>query len=142
MKKDYKNFVKLAKKLINEWGTDITVVCGLNSVDDDKPYLPKADKQVEYTTVGVINPPVRGIYFQGTRFGTHTVTEDGKQEDAISCFLLPVYDENGKVIDLSKATHIIGKSVDNDSTIRYKVYFCDTMKPAERVIFFSYGLGR
>ena len=90
----------------------------------------------------MILPPVRGIYFQGTRFGFHATYDKDVMDDKMSCFLLPVYDENGAIIDFSEATHIIAKDVTGTKDIRYKVYFSDTMKPADKVILFSYGVGR
>lgn len=141
-RESYTKYVKLAEKLIGKYGTTLDVVCGSNIQDDDVPYEVDDDKEVVYTTTGVIMPPVRGIYFQGTRFGIHNVMENGLFDDKFSCFVLPVYDENGKTIDLSTATHVVRKSVDGETESRYKVYFCDTMKPADKVIMFSYGLGR
>lgn len=141
-KESYTKYVKLAEKLIGVYGTEIKIVCGSNIQDDDEPYEVDDDKEVVYTTTGVIMPPVRGIYFQGTRFGIHNVMENGVVDNLLSCFVLPVYGIDGKVIDLSTATHVVGKSVDNSNEIRYKIYFCDTMKPADKVIMFSYGVGR
>lgn len=141
-KESYAKYQKLAQKLINKYGTELTVVCGLDLNDTDEPYLIDDTKEVSYVSTGVIMPPVRGIYFQGTRFGIHSTIEDGLMDDKMSCFLLPVYDENKQIVDLSRATHIIGKTVDGTAEQRYKVYFCDVMKPAEKIIMYSYGLGR
>ena len=141
MREDYTKYVKLAKKLINKYGTEIEIVCGVDNNSEEDPFVPKT-KTTSYTTIGVIMPPVRGIYFQGTRFGLHATMEDGLFDDKMSCFVLPVYDTDGTVIDLSTATHVIGETVDGKSSQRYKVYFCDTMKPAKKVIMFSYGVGR
>lgn len=141
MKESYDKYVNLAKKLINRYGTEIEIVCGVDSNDEEDPFAPDGDKVVTYKTIGVIMPPVRGIYFQGTRFGLHSTMENGLFDDKLSCFVLPVY-ENGNVVDLSTATHVVGSSIDNSTTLRYKVYFCDTMKPAKKVIMFSYGVGR
>ena len=142
MRENYIKYVNLAKKLINRYGTEIEIVCGVDSNDEDDPFVPDSDKVVTYKTIGVIMPPVRGIYFQGTRFGLHATMEDGLFDDKMSCFVLPVYDTDGTVIDLSTATHVVGETVDGKSSQRYKVYFCDTMKPAKKVIMFSYGVGR
>lgn len=141
MREDYTKYVKLAKKLINKYGTEIEIVCGVDNNSEEDPFVPKTETR-SYTTVGVIMPPVRGIYFQGTRFGLHATMEDGLFDDKMSCFVLPVYDTDGTVIDLSTATHVVGETVDGKSSQRYKVYFCDTMKPAKKVIMFSYGVGR
>lgn len=141
-KENYIKYVEMAKKLIGKYGTTLEVICGANIHDDDEPFEVDTDQEVTYTTTGVIMPPVRGIYFQGTRFGLHNVMDNGLFDDKFSCFLLPVYDSEGKIIDISTATHIKRKSVDGVDESRFKVYFCDTMKPADKVILFSYGLGR
>lgn len=140
-KESYIKYVKLAEKLIRKYGTEIEVTLGFNRSDEDKPYRPAQTEEVTYKTTGVIMPPVRGIYFQGTRFGMHSTTEQGVMNDKESCFLLPVYDENKQPIDLTLATHITSTDV-TGSKVKYKVYFCDAMRPAEKVILFSYGLGR
>lgn len=141
MREDYTKYVNLAKKLINKYGTEVEIVCGVDNNSEEDPFVPNAETK-SYKTIGVINPPVRGIYFQGTRFGLHATMDDGLFDDKMSCFVLPVYDADGTVIDLSTATHVIGETVDGKSSQRYKVYFCDTMKPAKKVIMFSYGVGR
>ena len=146
-KEDYVKYVNMAKKLINKYGTELEVVMGLNIGDTDAPYNytppdPDEEKPLTYKTIGVIMPPVRGIYFQGTRFGFHSTFDDDVMTDKLSCFLLPVYDDNGAIIDFSEATHIKAKDVSGTNTVRYKVYFSDTMKPADKVILFSFGLGR
>lgn len=135
-KEDYIKYVNLAKKLVNKYGTELTVTCGIDCYDEDKPYKPAKTKEVEYKTVGVVMPPVRGIYFQGTRFGEHSEFFNGILDDKMSCFLLPVYDDEGEAVDLTLATHVTNNGV------KYKVFFCDAMQPAKRVIMFSYGLGR
>lgn len=140
-KENYVKYVKLAEKLIDKYGTELTVTCGIDFFDQDKPYKPSQSEEVTYTTTGVIIPPVRGIYFQGTRFGMHSEIYNGLEDDKMSCFLLPVYDEQKKPVDLSLATHVTCKDVAGND-IKYKVFFCDIMKPAEKVILFSYGLGR
>ena len=141
MRENYTKYVNLAKKLINKYGTEIEIVCGVDNNSEEDPFVPETET-TSYTTIGVIMPPVRGIYFQGTRFGLHATMEDGLFDDKMSCFVLPVYDTDGTVIDLSTATHVVGETVDGKSSQRYKVYFCDTMKPAKKVIMFSYGVGR
>lgn len=147
-KEDYVKYVNMAKKLINKYGTELEVVMGLNAGDPDAPYQRAPQDPLEpdpvqtYRTIGVIMPPVRGIYFQGTRFGFHGTFDNDMITDKLSCFLLPVYDDNGVVIDFSEATHIKAKDVSGTNTVRYKVYFSDTMKPADKVILFSFGLGR
>lgn len=141
-KEDYVKYVKMAEKLLNKFGSSVPISIAINIGDDDCPYKPNDQKIVEYSTVGVIMPPVRGLYFQGTRFGYHAEWDDGMVEDKMSCMTLPIYDEKGKPVDLTKATHITLNTVDDASTERYKVYFCDVLKPAQRVIMFSFGLGR
>ena len=100
-KENYVKYVKLAEKLIDKYGTELTVTCGIDFFDQDKPYKPSQSEEVTYTTTGVIIPPVRGIYFQGTRFGMHSEIYNGLEDDKMSCFLLPVYDEQKKPVDLS-----------------------------------------
>lgn len=147
-KEDYVKYVNMAKKLITKYGTELEVIMGLNAGDDDAPYKrtppepDEPDKIMSYKTIGVVMPPVRGIYFQGTRFGFHGTFDKDVMTDKLSCFLLPVYDDNGDIIDFSEATHIKAKDVSGNNTVRYKVYFSDTMKPADKVIMFSFGLGR
>lgn len=147
-KEDYVKYVNMAKKLITKYGTEVEIVLGLDPGDSDAPFRitppdpAEPEKIKSYKTTGVIMPPVRGIYFQGTRFGFHSTFDKDMLTDKLSCFVLPVYDENGAIIDLSEATHILAKDVSGQNTVRYKVYFSDTMKPAEKVILFSYGLGR
>ena len=116
-KENYVKYVKLAEKLIDKYGTELTVTCGIDFFDQDKPYKPSQSEEVTYTTTGVIIPPVRGIYFQGTRFGMHSEIYNGLEDDKMSCFLLPVYDEQKKPVDLSLATHVTCKDVTgNDIT--------------------------
>jgi hypothetical protein len=141
-REDYVKYVNMAKRLINKYGTELTVVLGLDATDEDKPFEYDETKVLSYVTTGVIMPPVRGIYFQGTRFGFHATYDKDVMDDKMSCFLRPVYDEHGAIIDFSEATHIIAKDVTGTKDVRYKVYFSDTMKPADKVILFSYGVGR
>ena len=142
-KESYIKYKKLAEKLLNKYGTKkVKITLAMNIGDDDVPFQVNPQKVVEYNAVGVIMPPVRGLYFQGTRFGFHTEYDKGDYEDKMSCMVLPIYDNEGKVIDLTKATHITIKNVDGSADERYRVFFCDVMKPADVVIMFSFGLGR
>lgn len=141
-KEDYVRYVNMAKKLITKYGTDIEIVMGLNPVSDTAPFDYDATKIVTYHTTGVIMPPVRGIYFQGTRFGFHSTYDKDIVDDKMSCFVIPVYDENGAIVDLSEATQVKVTNVAGDTQVEYKIYFCDVMKPAEKVILFSFGVGR
>ena len=77
-KEDYVKYVNMAKKLITKYGTEVEIVLGLDPGDSDAPFRitppdpAEPEKIKSYKTTGVIMPPVRGIYFQGTRFGFHS----------------------------------------------------------------------
>jgi hypothetical protein len=132
-KTNYSKMANIAKDLITKNGTTITLCIENNN---GKSWKPSEDNDIIYTNTGVFIPPVNGIYFQGTRFGQHILTEDDLSAIKLACLVSPLFDENGNDIDLSKVTSIIR---DN---IKYRVTFCDTLKPADRVLFYAYGIGR
>ena len=55
-KEDYVKYVNMAKKLINKYGTELTVVLGLDATDEDKPFEYDETKVLSYVTTGVIMP--------------------------------------------------------------------------------------
>lgn len=132
-KTNYSKFVSLSKRLIDKNGTKVTVLLenssGTSWKSSDEP-------SIQYEVDAIFIPPVNGIYFQGTRFSEHTLNENDLSGTKTACLVAPISDEEGNNIDLTDVTAVIRDNV------KYRVTFCDTLNPADKVIFYAYGLGR
>lgn len=135
-KNDYSKIIKTAKELIAKFGTTATVLLENDTVDDDYAWKHDESKVVSYEVNAVFIPPVNGIYFQGTRFGEHTLQENDLSSTKEACLIAPIYDSNGNNISLTNVTAIVRNG------IKYRVTFCDTLCPANDVAFYAYGIGR
>lgn len=134
---NYDSVIKTAIRLISENGRIATLVLENDTADTDKPWESDASKEERYDVLVCFLPPVNGIYFHHTRFGTHKeyINNEYHGAEQISCMVAPLF-KDGVEVDLSKATAII------DNGVKYKVVYCDVIKPAKQTVLYSFALGR
>lgn len=129
---DFKRLQNLAIDKIDYFGKNVKVVVETNNSDG---YDWKAKEETIYDTKAVFIPPVNGIYFQHTRFGSNTWTTEELQATKKACMVAPIF-VNGELVSLTNIIAVI------EDDVRYSVTFADTFCPANDVIFYAFGLGR
>lgn len=129
---DYQKMQQVAIEKIEYFGKDIQVV-----VENNQTNICSWQPATEtvYSAKAVFIPPVNGIYFQGTRFGTHTVTEEELRRTVRACIVSPIFN-NGVEIPLTDVIAII------EDNVRYDVTFSDTLRPSTTTMFYAFGVGR
>lgn len=133
---NYKKMQKLAIDKIDYFGASFKVVVTNQTTPEQESWKPNRIEETVYDCKGVFIPPVNGIYFQHTRFGSNTWTNEDLGETKKACMIAP-FKIDGKFIELTDVIAVI----DTDG-VRYSVTFCDTFKPANDILFYAYGLGR